>query len=382
MLTGTWTALGRWARPRLVVIPWGSGIGLARTVLALGTLGTLLATSPDVLMSPLAGQAPPPVCLGMARVGLWCQLPGGGQAARLLSIAVLLVTASGWRPRLTAIPHWYVSWSLLANSTIQDGGDQITTVLTLLLIPVALTDPRRWHWQRTSEQGSDLSRIIARAALLLIQLQVAGLYFQASVAKLGVTEWADGTAMFYWFRNNGFGAPGWLRPLTDAVTGPAITLSLLTWSAIAIEFALAIALLLRPPARRLLLAAGLLFHDAIALTMGLVSFDLAMSGALLLYLLPPGHHVRPPEWARYLTSQIRLGLPATGRYQGFPRRVYPLPQFGLPHWVRYPALTFRAWSLSIRDDHTTLREAAAHPKPRPQGRRQKTEECCSSEGSL
>ncbi len=106
MLTSTWTALGRWTRPRLTVIPWGSGLGLARTVLASGTLGTLLATSPSVLMSPLAGQAPPPVCPGMARAGMWCQVPGaGGQAARLLSIAVLLVTASGWRPRLTAIPH-------------------------------------------------------------------------------------------------------------------------------------------------------------------------------------------------------------------------------------------------------------------------------------
>ncbi len=120
---------------------------MVHTVLALGTLGTLLATSPSVLMSPLAGQASPPVCLGMARVGLWCAVPGaGGEAARLLSIAVLLVTASGWRPRLTAIPHWYVSWSLVANATIQDGGDQIATILTLLLIPVALTDPRRWHW--------------------------------------------------------------------------------------------------------------------------------------------------------------------------------------------------------------------------------------------
>jgi len=200
-----------------------------------------------------------------------------------------------------------VSWSLVANATIQDGGDQITTVLTLLLIPVALTDPRRWHWQRTPERGSDLSRIIARAALLLIQVQVAGLYFQASVAKLGVTEWADGTAMFYWFRNEGFGAPGWLRPLTSAVTGPAVTVSLLTWSSIAIEFALAMAILLHPPARRLLLAAGLLFHDVIALTMGLVSFDLAMSSALLLYLLPAGHHIRAPEWAKHLTSRIRPG---------------------------------------------------------------------------
>jgi len=33
-----------WARARIADPPWGSGLGLARTVLALGTLGTLLAT--------------------------------------------------------------------------------------------------------------------------------------------------------------------------------------------------------------------------------------------------------------------------------------------------------------------------------------------------
>lgn len=297
-LTVDLAAIGRWARSRLPA-PWGSALGLARTILALGTLGTLLATTPQVLMSPLVGQPPPPTCGGISRAGIWCVLPGaGGELARIVSIAILVLTVSGWRPRLTAIPHWYVAWSLIANATIQDGGDQITAVLTLLLIPVLLTDPRRWHWQPPPEHSGEVRRLIACAALLLIQLQVAGLYFQAAVAKLGVPEWADGTAMFYWFRSQTFGAPGWLRPVTSLVTGSPAGVSVLTWSAVGIEFALAIAILLRPPAKRVLLAAGLLFHDMIALTMGLVSFDLAMSGALLLYLLPIGYQVPAPRWDR------------------------------------------------------------------------------------
>src|SRR5271155_4570309 len=108
------TDIGRWVRPRLAA-PWGSGLGLARTILALGTLGTLLATTPKVLMSPLAGEPPPPACGGLGH---------GGQIARFVCVAILLLVASGWRPRLTAIPHWYVAWSLIANATIQDGGDQ------------------------------------------------------------------------------------------------------------------------------------------------------------------------------------------------------------------------------------------------------------------
>ncbi|GHJ47183.1 hypothetical protein Cs7R123_45250 [Catellatospora sp. TT07R-123] len=301
MLTRALSSLGRWARARMAAAPWGSGLGLGRTVLALGTLGTLLATSPEVLMSPLSTGVVPPTCLGLTQAGVWCLVPAWhGEAARWLSVVVLLVTAAGWRPRITGLAHWYVSWSLIANVTIQDGGDQITTVLTLLLIPLTLTDPRRWHWQAPPAGRTGAGRVAAYVALLLIQVQVAVLYFQASVAKMGVAEWSDGTAMFYWLRHPTFGAPDWLRPLTDVITDSPVGVSLLTWSSIALEFALAVAILLRPPAKRLLLWAGLLFHDLIALTMGLISFDLAMSGALLLYLLPIGHQVRVPERLRRL----------------------------------------------------------------------------------
>ncbi|HEX8631086.1 MAG TPA: sporulation-delaying protein SdpB family protein [Catenuloplanes sp.] len=306
MLTRPLTALGRWARPRLATPPWAAGLGLARTLLALGTLGTLLATSPRVLMSPLADGTKVPVCSGISQAGVWCAVPGfHGEAARWLCVAVLVVTASGWRPRLTGVAHWYVSWSLIVNVTVIDGGDQVTAVLTLLLIPVTLTDPRRWHWERPRRRATGASRVVAYAALLLVQAQVAGLYLHASVAKLGVTEWADGTAMYYWLRNAGFGAPGWLRPLTDAVTGSAAGVAMLTWSAIVLEFTLAVAILLRPAAKRRLLVAGIGFHAMIAVTMGLPSFSTAMTAALLLYLRPIGGGVPVP--ATVLRGWARLG---------------------------------------------------------------------------
>jgi Protein of unknown function (DUF2637) len=34
-----------------------------------------------------------------------------------------------------------------------------------------------------------------------------------------------------------------------------------------------------------------------------------------------------------------------------------LPRFSLAHWLRYPGLTARAWSLAVRDGHTSSREA-------------------------
>jgi hypothetical protein len=36
-----------------------------------------------------------------------------------------------------------------------------------------------------------------------------------------------------------------------------------------------------------------------------------------------------------------------------------LPRFSLAHWIRYPGLTARAWSLAVRDGYTSSREALA-----------------------
>ncbi|HZM78803.1 MAG TPA: sporulation-delaying protein SdpB family protein [Candidatus Limnocylindrales bacterium] len=292
--------LGSWARPRLMSPVWGSGLGLARTLLAAGTLGTLVFTDPGVLMSRLANGVVPPTCGDINQAGIWCLAPNLA-LGRWISVAVLLIVASGWRPRLTAIPHWYVSWSLIANATVQDGGDQITSVLTLLLIPLCLTDSRRWHWSPSTsdpEAEPDTRRTVGRIALLLIQIQVAAIYLHASIAKMGVPEWADGTAMYYWSRHPTFGAPSWLRPLMDLIVGSPYGVTAITWGSVALEFALAIAILLGPQAKRVLLLAGLLFHTGIAVHMGLVSFLAATSAGLLLALLPVGHNIGWPLWVR------------------------------------------------------------------------------------
>ena len=290
-------AAAAWARTRIADPPWGSGLGLARTVLALGTLGTLLATSPQALLAPLTGGVTPPLCPAAARASAWCLLPADPQFARWLSVGILLVVASGWRPRLTAIPHWWISWSLVTSVSMRDGGDTITADLTLLLIPVLLADARNWHWQRPDPgRSGPMSRVIAVAALKLAQIQVAILYLVAGISKLGVPQWLDGTALFYIFRNITFGAPPWLEPVTSAVTSWPVGVAALTWGALALEIALGLALLLPKQVRPYLLASGLLFHDMIAVSMGLISFDCAMAGALLLYLLPFGYQVAAPRW--------------------------------------------------------------------------------------
>ncbi|CAM5265122.1 hypothetical protein GCM10010329_03270 [Streptomyces spiroverticillatus] len=277
---------------RSLPLPWTNAYGLARTLLALGTAGTLALSSTDTLFRPVATMGTYPLCHGITASGAFCLVPHGQfTLLRWVLVAVLLVVASGWRPRWTALPHAYISFSVFSGIAIGDGGDQLTWILSLLLALVGLGDSRRWHWQQPSP-GPVPGRVwvlLGVSAWVMARLQMAFVYFQAGIAKLPHAEWADGSAMYYWMNNPSFGAPGWLRPVTDAVVGSPVGVVALTWVPVALEVALAAALLIPQRWRWWLLVPGLGFHLAIAVVMGLWSFALAMWAGLFLLLVPLGH---------------------------------------------------------------------------------------------
>ncbi|MFE4589581.1 sporulation-delaying protein SdpB family protein [Streptomyces laurentii] len=298
--------------PRLKIpSPWTTGYGLARTLLALGTLGTLAFSNSATLFREVATVGHYPLCNGVAGAGAWCLVPAQDyDAVRWLCCLVLLLVASGWRPALTAIPHAYIAFSVFTGIAIPDGGDQITWLLSLLIALVAVGDTRRWHWQaNTGETAGDQTGIkphrrylalLGTSALVLARLQMSVLYFQACVAKLPHAEWADGTALYYWINNYAFGAADWLHPALNAVVGNPLGVALMTWLPLVIELSLAAALLLPQKVRWILLPVGILFHLGIAVVMGLWSFALAMSAGLLFLLAPLGHD---PDFAGLLRSR-------------------------------------------------------------------------------
>lgn len=290
---------------------WGPALGTARTLLAAGTLITVGLTDHRALFAPAAGIPPGPRCDDVLAATLFCWPGAPVGTLRWVAVAVLLVVASGWRPRWTCVPHWYVSWSLFATATIADGGDQVTAVLTLLLIPVGLADSRRWHWQRDEPT---LDRPAWRVAVpvmtrYVIRLQLAVLYFQAAASKFGVEQWVEGTATYYWLSNPTFGAAGAVRWAMDAAASVPILQAGLTWGAVAIELGIALAILFASSAvRRATLIAGIALHAGIALTLGIVSFSLAMFGALILALWWPVGSPVPPE-ARVPHAPSRANAP-------------------------------------------------------------------------
>ncbi|MFE7621011.1 sporulation-delaying protein SdpB family protein [Streptomyces sp. NPDC057496] len=281
-------------RRRNIPAPWTAGYGLARTLLALGTLGTLAFSDAATLFREVATVGQYPLCRGVTAGGAFCLVePHQYDTMRWLCCLVLLVAASGWRPRLTAVPHAYVAFSVFTGISIPDGGDQITWVLTLLIAIVSLGDPRRWHWQQLPPPSDSAPRpflaLLGISAIAVARIQMAVLYFQSCVAKLPHAEWADGTALYYWVNNYAFGAPHWLRPVVTAIVDNPLGVAAMTWGPLLLEIALAAALLMPQKVRWMLLPAGVLFHLSIAITMGLWSFALAMSGGLLLLLAPLGH---------------------------------------------------------------------------------------------
>ena len=269
--------------------PWTNVYGFARTLLALATASTLIFNETHILFRPGAGIPEFPICKDVGVIGIFCLGRGNLELARWIAAAILLIVASGWRPRYTALFHWWISFSLNSSALTLDGGDQITAVLTLLLLPLALTDNRRWHWQSVvwTESHSALEclrRVIALTAHIALRFQMSIVYFHAAVGKLNVDDWVNGTVLYYWFSDSRVGLANWSRAIIPVLRTPFV--AAITWSAIVLELFLFMALVMPKAAWRYLLMAGIAFHVAIAVTMGLISFSTAMVAALVLYLRP------------------------------------------------------------------------------------------------
>ena len=231
--------------------------------------------------------------------------------AQALAITILLLVITGWRPRFTGVLHAWVSLSYSTAAFMPEGGDQLAANLALLLVPVTLADPRRSHWKYVPVLGLSgrIAALVAASALFVIRLQVAGVYLHAAIGKMDAREWANGTAVYYWWTKPVFGAPDWLAGITNFMIESPLGVSVLTWGTIGLELLLFAALVMSPEKRKLLLVVGVAFHFVIVLVHGLAAFFLSMTGALILYLWPTdqplpsisliltrmGHHIRLPR---------------------------------------------------------------------------------------
>lgn len=269
--------------------PWTPVYGLARSILALGTFLTLLFNKNEVLFANLSSTIGDG-SIFVRQFNLF--LLFGERYVNLsvwISVVLLFLVVIGWRPRITCIFHWWVASSFIHTSGLVDGGDQIASIISLFLIPVCLTDNRKWHWDSTENKNkSPYLVLFIWSVIFIIRLQVAFIYFNAGVDKLRIDEWKDGTSAYYWFTNDIYGASDMIRNAVFYFTSNGLIVTLLTYGTLVIEIILGMAFFMRRNSVnwKILLIIGVAFHLGIILIFGLVSFFMTMTAALLLYLVP------------------------------------------------------------------------------------------------
>lgn len=285
--------------------PWSDVYGLSRTVIATGTFLTLLFNNTDILFKSPTIKADYCDPLG---ISLYCLIENL-EVCRFISLFLLIPVIIGWRPMVTGIIHWWVTYSFVNSAVIIDGGDHIASILCLLLIPVTLTDLRKWHWS-TGQQtiiltdSLTLRSIFAYCSLIVVKIQISIIYLNSAAAKLFVTEWIDGTAIYYWFNHPVFGHPSWLSFLFEPIMYNGTSLFLLTWGTIIFEFILFAGLFMKNSFKKLLLIFGITFHFGIFIVHGLASFFFTMTAALILYLSPVGYNLRFTDISKKLKQLL------------------------------------------------------------------------------
>ncbi len=227
--------------------------------------------------------------------GLVPDSPAGGWTWSLLSVfpsdaavtglyAVLVVAAVcvavGFRARLATVVLLVAMLSFQRRSPfLFNGGDMLLRILGLYLAAspagAALSVDR---WRRHRDRFWEFpSR--APWALRLMQVQLSVVYLFTVWEKVRGTTWNSGTAVSYALRVDELARvamPSWM---TDSL----LVSNVMTFGTLAVELALAF-LVWNGKARPWVLAAGVVLHASIELTMGLGFFSATMLVAYLAFV--------------------------------------------------------------------------------------------------
>ncbi len=187
----------------------------------------------------------------------------------------------GWHSRLAAVAVFVLIFSFQHRDLwVFNSGDTVVRLeaLFLALSPcgAALSVDQR---RRTKTFWSAEER--ARWPVRLLQVQLSLIYSAALLTKLNGTSWPQGTAVSYALRIQDLQlltAPQWL-------TGSALLMNAATWATMAVEFSLVI-LVWNRRLRPWVLAAGVIMHTVIMMTVAVGFFTLAMF-VLYLAFVPP-----------------------------------------------------------------------------------------------
>jgi antimicrobial peptide system SdpB family protein len=264
-------------------------LAIGRTLIAVAELSVLLFTDSRMLIADGTTALSGTRCSGLAAGSLGC-LVGGAHGPtelyKVLAIAILVVTASGFRPRWTCIPHWYVTASIAVYIDSRNGGDIVAEIVTMLLIPICLSDRRVWQWRSPAEPLSPRWRGCVSAALLTLRVQAAAIYAISAISKIMDWEWRTGLVIQLLVENTSYGPAPSILPILQPIADIPWAARASAWGVILIEMAIAIAICSGDRARYFAFGLGVALHLGIVVVLTLPTFGAVMIGLLLIVCDP------------------------------------------------------------------------------------------------
>lgn len=177
-----------------------NNIMVVRSILALSTLLTIILSDIEVLVPEYNIERIKNAAFGIENLNIFLHFENI-YLPYTFSIIVLVVVILGIYPILFSILHFVVIFSVYQSILVNEGGDQINLILTLLIIPFCFSNKLFF--------GYNLKFITVtffkKSTLFIIRLQVSFLYFQSAVEKAYQKQWNNGSAMYYWLNDYQFG---------------------------------------------------------------------------------------------------------------------------------------------------------------------------------
>jgi antimicrobial peptide system SdpB family protein len=260
---------------------WTKELGIVRTLIAVSTFLTLIFNSSETLF--LTGLENELFLLqdkvDYINIYTWFNSFLYG---KIFSIIVLFFVILGLNPRVTCVFHWLVTYSFTITSTCTDGGDQVASIITLLLIPICILDTRSSHWKSQKNKFNYYKNNFAFVFTFLILLQIFAIYFFASTGKFQSEVWQNGTALYYYSTLPQMGlSKGVIFDFFNFIIKSPIILTLSTWGILILELFIAIGIFIENKIlRKYIYFLGLLLHIFIILFYGILSFSLTMIACL------------------------------------------------------------------------------------------------------
>lgn len=264
----------------LVTIPdvHGPAMSIFRIGLACCALLTLLCTPGSKLIpTKYVGIAPNVIYDGINKASLFYIFADTPELGRVVGILLCALSLTG----VTSIGVLWVFFSLHNTGITPDGGDQIGLIASLFCVVFGLSS-----WLVKTYPARRAGYLIGYYALFGFKLQIAFLYINASIAKIRVDNWVNGTEVYYDVISPFFGLTGLRKELLLSVLDHPLILVLLTWGTMAVELFIGIAVFASDRWKAIALVAVLLLHGGIALFLGIVSFSLTMITSAIFCLIP------------------------------------------------------------------------------------------------